>query len=256
MNLEKYNASMYDKFGKEYQKTRDEKRPERLFNEFLEVPSMIKAVGNIKGKKLLDVGCGAGVHAKIYSKKGAKVYGLDISKTMIDMAKIKCPNVEFKVGSILNLPYKSNTFDIVTVSLAIHYVKDIGKVMKELNRVLKSHGLLFFSTGSQIGDSRETYEDKNIKVKAVGNIKFKKTGIVKYLGFYSKEGLNDFEMVPGMILKTYKRTCQTYLKSLVKENFELIDLIDCKPSKDFKKYDPKSYHFNFPYMVIYVARKK
>jgi 2-polyprenyl-3-methyl-5-hydroxy-6-metoxy-1,4-benzoquinol methylase len=90
MNVEAYTKRIYDKFGAEYQKSRDEKQVDRVYNEFLEVPWMIKAVGNINGKCLLDIGCGAGVHAKKYLAKGAKVWGIDISKTMIELAKKRC----------------------------------------------------------------------------------------------------------------------------------------------------------------------
>ena len=95
MNVETRTKKMYDQFGKEYQRTRNEKHKSRLYNEYFEVPCMVKAVGDIKGKKLLDIGCGAGVHIKKYLSKGAKCWGIDISHSMIDMAKQNCPTVEF-----------------------------------------------------------------------------------------------------------------------------------------------------------------
>ena len=107
--------------------TEKEYQEKRIFNELVEVPSMVKSVGNIKGKKLLDVGCGAGVHIKKYLKKGAKCRGIDISKSMIEMAKKNCPNVDFKVGSMTKLPYKDSSFDIVTASLSMDYIKNLEK---------------------------------------------------------------------------------------------------------------------------------
>ena len=62
MTIEKHNKKMYDQFGKEYQRTRKEKHKSRLYNEFLEVPCMIKAVGNIKGKKLPKINEGHVFH--------------------------------------------------------------------------------------------------------------------------------------------------------------------------------------------------
>lgn len=258
MTTEKHNKAMYDKFGREYQKSRDEKQKSRLYNEFLEVPSMIKAVGKIKGKKLLDIGCGAGVHIKHYLKLGAKCFGIDLSETMIELARRNCPRAEFKVGSMTKLPYENNSFDIVTASLSIDYVKNLNEVLKEINRVLKRGGKLYFSTESQINLSKERYEDKYCRIKGIGEFYDKNSKKRVVLGNTEKEGLAKWEMLPGMVMKTYNRTFRTHLLALRKEGFELADLIDCKPVPEFKKYDPKDYLVlsKIPFFSIYVAEKK
>lgn len=256
--IENYNKEMYDKFGKDYQKSRDEKLKCRLYNEFLEVPSMVKAVRKIKGKKLLDVGCGAGVHIQHYKKMGAKCFGIDISKTLIELAKERCLDCNFKVGSMNNLPYKDKTFDIVTISLALHYVDNIKNVFKEINRVLKKGGLLYYSTDSLNYLVSDRYEDENYKIKGICEFLDKKRKNTIIVANTKMEGLNEWEMLPGMKLKTYKKQFRTQLKALVVSGFELIDLIDCEPSSDFKNYDSEEYEFvsKIPIFSIYVARKK
>jgi ubiquinone/menaquinone biosynthesis C-methylase UbiE len=258
MNVETHNKQMYDQFGEAYQKSRDENWKCRLYNKFLEVPSMIKAVGKIRGKKLLDVGCGAGVHIKNYQKMGAKCWGIDISKTMIELAKKNCPNADFKVGSMLKLPYQNSSFDIITCSLAIDYVENIGKVLKEMSRVLKKGGLLYYSTESKINSSKERYENENYKIKGLGEFYDKKSKKYVVLGNFEKDGFAQWEMLPGMLMKTYNRTFRTHLHSLSKAGFELVDLIDCKPVPEFKKYDPQEYLVlsKIPFFSIYVGRKK
>src|SRR3989338_942690 len=258
MASEKYIQDMYNKFGKEYQRTRDEKRPGRSFNEFLELPSMLNAVGNIKNKKLLDVGCGAGIHAKIYWGKGAKVYGVDISKTMVEMAQKNCPSVEFKIGSISKLPYPNSKFDIVTASLSLHYIKNLDIAFKEINRVLKKDCLFYYSTDSPLFQARETYEDKNFKIKGIGQFLDKRTGKEIYVGLPWKEYVAKWEMVPGMIIKSYRRTFRTQLNALVCAGFELVDIIDLKPTPQFKKHNPFDYkrYTKLPAFSIYVAKKK
>ncbi|MBT3691315.1 class I SAM-dependent methyltransferase [Candidatus Woesearchaeota archaeon] len=258
MNVEKHTKKMYDQFGKEYQKTRKEKHKSRLYNEFLEVPCMIKAVGNIKGKKLLDIGCGAGVHIKKYLSKGAKCRGMDISKSMIDMAKQNCPNVDFKIGPMTKLPYKNSSFDIVTASLSVDYIKNLIPVFKEISRVLKKGGVFYYSNESPIASARERYEDKNFKIFGIGKFIDKKTGKQIALGRGWNERLAKWEMVPGMLMKTYNKTFRTQLKSLREAGFELIDLIDCKPTTTFRKYEPAAFKIfsKFPLFSIYVSQKK
>lgn len=249
---------MYDIYGKEYQKTREEKHKSRLYNEFLEVSCMIKAVGNIKNKKLLDVGCGAGVHIKNYLKAGAKCTGIDLSKTMIKLAKQNCPDVDFKIGSMTKLHFKNSSFDVVTASLSIDYIENLQPVFKEVNRVLKSGGLFYYSNESPIASARERYEDSNFKIVGIGKFIDKKSGKMIPLGRGWNERLAEWEMVPGMIMKTYNKTFRTQLQALRKANFELVDFIDCKPIPAFKKYDPDAYKIftKFPLFSIYVSKKK
>lgn len=258
MNVEKHTKQMYNKFGKHYQLSRKEKRPERLFNEYLELPAMVKAVGNIKNKKLLDIGCGAGIHAKKYAQKSAKVSGVDLSKTMVDMAKENCPSANFEVGSITKLPHNNYFFDIVTASLSIDYIDDMKKAFKEVARVLKKGGKFYYSNNSPIHSAREKFENKNIKINGIGSFFDKRTGKRISLGNAWDESVVEWEMVPGMKMKTYNKTFRTQLRALVDNGFELIDFIDLKPVAAFKKYNKEYYdlYTKFPIFSIYVAKKK
>lgn len=258
MGVEKHTKRMYDLYGREYQKTREEKHPSRLYNEFLEVPSMIKAVGDLRNKWLLDIGCGAGVHIKRYLKAGAKCNGIDISKTMIELARKNCPQVDFKIGSMTKLPYKNSSFDIITASLCMDYIKPLQPVFKEISRVLKRGGLFYYSTASPIASARERYEDKNFEIFGIGKFIDKKSGKMIALGRAWDEKLSEWEMVPGMTMRTYEKTFRTQLQTLRKANFELVDFIDCKPIPAFKKYDSEAYKIftKFPMFSIYVSKKK
>lgn len=258
MGIENYTKKVYDTFGEEYQQTRDKRSAERAFNEFLEMPCMIKAVGVLRGKKLLDVGCGAGVHAKKYLQRGARVYGIDISKTMISLAKQRCKGVDFLVGSAEKLPYKRNSFDVVTASLCMDYVDDIIKSFREVYRVLRKGGLFYYSDASPIAGAREDYEDENLKIRGLGQVVYKKNNKSIILGRAWSEFIDPFEMVPGMIIKAYKRTFRTNLKAIRKAGFELVDFIDCKPIPAFKKYNPEKYYLfrKIPLFSIYVCKKK
>lgn len=124
--------------------------------------------------------------------------------------------------------------------------------------MLKSGGLFYYSNESPTVSAMEKYEDKNFKITGVGKFKDKKSGKFIVLGRSWNERLSRWEMVPGMIMKTYHKTFRTQLLALRNSGFELIDFIDCKPVPAFKKYDKKSYkiYTKFPCMSIYVAKKK
>ena len=97
-----------------------------------------------KGKKLkiLDAGCGTGFNMKILSNFG-EVYGIDYSKEAIKFCKQnKIKNA--KIASVENIPFKDNTFDLVTSFEVLYHkgVKDDKMALKEIVRVCKKDGLI------------------------------------------------------------------------------------------------------------------
>ena len=106
-------------------------------------------LGDVKGEKILELGCGGGQNSIVLTKWGAEVIGLDISELQLEhansLAKKEEVNVRFVQGRMEDLgQFKNNTFDIVISSHAIGYVDDLKAVFKETERVLKPEGFLVF----------------------------------------------------------------------------------------------------------------
>lgn len=100
------------------------------------------------GNVILDLGSGAGNDAFIASKEtgmSGKVYGLDMTKAMIDKAninkeKIKASNVEFILGDIENIPLEDNHIDIIISNCVLNLVPNKAQSFNEIFRVLKPGG--------------------------------------------------------------------------------------------------------------------
>jgi len=240
----------YNAKGKEYLQ-------ERVMNEYIELPGMLKVLGNIRGKKILDIACGAGGHAILYKKRGANVTGIDISETMITIARARDPHIRWDVGSVRKLPYRSKTFDIVTGSLMSSYMKDLTTVFKEAARVLKPHGLLYFTQGSPLSTAKERIHTPEFKISGVGYIRFKKTNKVITFG-QPRDQKTSWELPGGMWVQSYERTLRTHLRCLRDAGFELIDVVDLYPIKKFKTINPKKYEqcLKCPMYSVYVGQKK
>ncbi|MFH1754019.1 MAG: class I SAM-dependent methyltransferase [Candidatus Omnitrophota bacterium] len=103
--------------------------------------------------KVLDIGCGTGELAKKLSSrfKNANVNGVDISETMIEKASAKNMDkaVSFRVGDVEKLPYKENSFDVLTCSHSFHHYPNKDKALSEMHRVLKPNGHLMIIDGSR-----------------------------------------------------------------------------------------------------------
>lgn len=101
--------------------------------------------------KVLDVGCGLGGSARfIANQYNCSVVGIDLTEEYIEVAKkltefVKLDEkVSFKQGSALDLPFPSESFDIVWTEHVQMNISDKKKFYGEINRVLNPNGLLVF----------------------------------------------------------------------------------------------------------------
>ena len=89
-------------------------------------------LGNVKGKKILDIGSGYGNTALNLAKQGAIVYSIDISPKLIEGCKQRATlnnlNVDFREMDACNLEFKDYMFDIITGFRVIHHLPDLKKV--------------------------------------------------------------------------------------------------------------------------------
>ena len=123
-----------------------------LLHPYVVFPALQKAMGDIKNKRILDLGCGAGDLSHALSEQGAEVMGIDISENWIDICKKEYSdqkNLEFLVadGSDLN-QLTDSSFDFVVMNMVLLNVPEIDKVQKifkEVSRILKESGQLIFS---------------------------------------------------------------------------------------------------------------
>ena len=95
-------------------------------------------------KQVLDVGTGAGLLALLYAELGHDVTGLDFSRAMLEEAQERARRhglpVEFVRGDAEGLPFKSESFDVVTNRIVIWSLSNPGVAVREWARVLKPGG--------------------------------------------------------------------------------------------------------------------
>lgn len=115
------------------------KADQRIYDFMYErIPAMIA------GKEVLEIATGPGLLAKHVAPAAKRMVATDYSDGMIAEArKGECPdNLTFEVADAMNLPYPDDSFDGVIIANALHIVPDPGKVLSEIDRVLKPGGLL------------------------------------------------------------------------------------------------------------------
>ena len=97
---------------------------------------------------VLDVGCGNGRFLEMLSDKhDIEGYGVDIAEKMIDNARRNCPGMTFEVNGCEHTSFQDQSFDVITVCVALHHFPDLRAFAREANRVLKPKGLLYIAEG-------------------------------------------------------------------------------------------------------------
>ncbi|HIH55238.1 methyltransferase domain-containing protein [Candidatus Woesearchaeota archaeon] len=223
MNINK----QYDKIGERYIKLQ-----KKFFTTKLDKPTeaMKKCLPDLKGKIILDIGCGHGKDILLYEKLDAKeIWGMDSSQVMINEAKklVKDPQ-KLSVASIDNTYFKNNQFDVVLGRFAFHYLEDMDKGYEEMARILKSRGILILVVDHPIralvGYKKKAYHIReNIKISLYNKkIKllipthtfaeylspkfFKHFYLEHFIEDIDKELGSDAKKTPGfMVIKAVKR---------------------------------------------------
>lgn len=99
---------------------------------------------------VLDVGCGAGIPtAEFLTRKNIEVTGIDISDTMLELARENVPQANFIKMDANELEFSPNTFDgLISVYTLFHIPKKKHpKILRNFYRVLKPGGILMINSG-------------------------------------------------------------------------------------------------------------
>jgi ubiquinone/menaquinone biosynthesis C-methylase UbiE len=145
-NVDFQKMHFYEKFAADFDSVVNmydtKKRMSVVFDELL-------ANEKLKGKQLLDAGCGTGWFSAEAVKRGAKVTSMDLGKRLLREVAKKTHS-KLVVGSVLAIPFIANTFDYIISSEVIEHVTDSALALEEFYRVLKPGGKLVLTTPNKL----------------------------------------------------------------------------------------------------------
>lgn len=152
-----------------------------------DLPKITKLFKKQGVKKILDLGCGSGRHLVYLSKKAFTVYGIDIAKHGLEIArkwlKKEGLRANLKIGDVYKkLPYKDNFFDaIISVRVINHgTIKDIRNLITKIERILKPKGLIFITTIKSEKTKKGKWKYKQIAPRTIIPLSGPEKGLPHY----------------------------------------------------------------------------
>lgn len=204
---------------------------------------------DMRGKRMLDLGCGFGWHCKYAVEQGAEsVVGIDLSEKMIQKAReINAdPHIDYRVMAVEDFDYANQNFDVVLSSLTFHYIESFDKICRNMGACLNGGGEFIFSVEHPIftAQGRQQWH-----MSAEGKI------VHWPVDNYFSEGIRTTNFL-GEDVHKYHRTLTTYIKGLVSNGFEIINLIEPQPSAELlDTVEGMRDELRRPMMLIISARK-
>ena len=202
----------WNRISENYQQNSGIPTDDVYWGDFVAVESQLEILGDVKGKRILEIGCGGAQNSISLSKWGAKVVGVDLSRKQIMYGKRLLRNeiaeVSLLVCNMEKLPFNGESFDIVTTAVSLHYAPDLNAVVAEANRVLVEGGYFTFSTAHPFTEGKLVkYRGKS----AVAVRNYFKRRIVRWI-----DKLPDGSRVK---MHSYYRTLQDYFDALTNNGF-------------------------------------
>ncbi|MHC4986309.1 MAG: class I SAM-dependent methyltransferase [Planctomycetota bacterium] len=135
-----YAGDYYDETGREGD----------FYDKHLIIPAVLKLLGDPKGWRVLDLGCGTGVFSRELAQRGATVFGVDLSDQMLQHAKDierESPlGIDYQICDAADVDaYEDAGYDAVTCNMALMNVERYTRAIEQAYRTLKPGGPFVFS---------------------------------------------------------------------------------------------------------------
>ncbi|GAH27702.1 unnamed protein product, partial [marine sediment metagenome] len=121
-----------------------------IYREGLALPAFLAVLGDVKGKRVLDIACGEGSVTRELARRGADMTAIDLSPAMIELAteeETRTPlGIRYQVGNSANMKtVEDASFDMVICFMALMDIAAVDRTFVEVVRVLRDDGRFLFN---------------------------------------------------------------------------------------------------------------
>ena len=194
---------------------------DNAYNAHTDRPAMLGLAGDVRGLRILDVGCGAGHYAaELLDRGAAEVVGVEGSESLLaaarerlgDRAVLHRHDLEEPLGFL-----ESGAFDLAVMALVYHHIEARGQLLAEIRRVLRPGGVLLVSTTHPAGDW------------------------AYFGGSYFAGDRVELPIGEGFAITYRRMSLETFLGELLGAGFGLEELREPRATEEARRVDPRRY---------------
>ena len=217
-------------------------------NDTLEKPVILKMIGNLTNRRILDLGCGDAAWGQEALAKGCQSYlGIEGSHNMVMAAQqlLAGTKGEVQQATLESWDYPAAAFDLVISRLVLHYIQDVEALFRQVYKTLVAAGQFVFSVEHPvITSSDKAWQGKGLRQDWV-------------VDNYFDPGQRITSWMNGEVIK-YHRTVEDYFVALQRVGFVVENLSEATPQREYFGEDEATYQRRrrIPLFLILSACKK
>lgn len=210
------------------------------WNAYYDRPAMLALLPDVRGREVLDAGCGPGVYAQELVARGARVTGVDASPTMLALAEKRLAGRAKFLNANLDAPldmFPADSFDVIVSALALDHVRDWDALFAEFSRLLRDGGYFLFSVQHPCSEYVLSFADDYMETE-----------------LYQQRWRS---LDAKMFVPTYRRPLHAMLDPLRRAGLGLDQLHEPQPTIQFREQFPEQYErlMRRPDFLMIKARK-
>jgi len=199
-------------------------------------PSLLKVIGNCRGKEILDLGCGNGYLSRRLARGGAKVTAVDVSPRMIRNAKGHDPTRSLGIRYVCSNANEldgipSAKFDLVFANMSLMDMEEAEGAIKEVGRVLRRGGRFVASISHPCFDLMSN--SSWVAEKTPGRPLVVHRKVKKYRKPFSEEIPWNLGKARRMYTKSFHRPLNWYARTLSSHRLAITALEEPEPTREF-----------------------
>jgi SAM-dependent methyltransferase len=205
----------------------------------------LRLLGELKGRRVLELGCGGAQCSIAFAMQGASAIGVDFSAEQLAFARRLCERegvkVELHEGDLADLAWlRGDSIDLVFSAYAFGFVDDLGRVFRQVHRVLKVGAPLVFSLPHPVYDMIDDEAEQPLLVRR---------------SYFDRRPI-DYDH-NGIAFTDYHHTISDLYLGLVRASYRVDVILEPEPTTT----GPRSQHWrdtfrSVPRTLIVKARKE
>jgi SAM-dependent methyltransferase len=195
-------------------------------------PALLRAIGDVRSLRVLDLGCGQGYFTRKLAARGAHVIGIDWSAGMIARATARetrqPQGIEYRVIDARRTgeAFAAGSFDLLVACMSFMDAPGLDRILRGANRVLKPDGRLVFSIVHPVNGSRVSQWEK-ARVGAHGH---------RIFDYYFDEGANAMHWGQKRLRRPFfvphwHYTLGTWFTKLERAGFQVSNMVEPRPTE-------------------------